>query len=510
MSDTPADSPTASKPLPDGSGDLRSRAIRGGAFSMASQAAKLVIQIGTTAVLARLLSPAEFGLVAMVLPFVMFIQLLQDAGLASVTLQRQDITSEQVGVLFWLNVGLAAVLSVVLAACAPLVSLFFDDPRLTLITVAFAGLLVPAAAAVQHRALLQRAMNFRALMAIDIAMQILGTVVAFALAWAGAGYWALVAHAATLAVAQVPLLWVMVPWRPGRPRGFAAARHLIRAGGEITGFNMLNFFARNLDNILIGKVWGEAALGLYGRAYNLMMTPIWQINAPIGNVALPLLSRLNGEPARYRSAYRQILEKLLLITTPGMVVMGVAADQVVLFLFGAQWLDAAPILAALAVAALIQPLNNSTGWLFISQGRSGDMFRWGFLGAPLQVIAIVAGLPWGPVGVAVSYAGVNLALVTPLLWWRVSSPAFSFRDMLRAVMPFALGSVLSGGALLFGGRALMDGLPSLAVVLLCCAWTYAVQTAVLLALPQHRRVVRELGAFAGDALRMTFGRARGA
>lgn len=489
-------------------GNLRARAIRGGVFSLASQGGRLVIQIGTTAILARLLSPGEFGLVAMVIPFVALVQLLQDAGLPSITLQRQDITEEQIATLFWTNMMLATVMSGVLALCAPLVAGFFDDDRLTAITIAFAALLIPAAAGVQHRALLQRNLNFRTLAIIDISIQLIATAVAVVVAWHGFGYWALVVHAATLPIVQLPMLWLAVRWSPGRPRGFSEARHLLRAGGEIAGFNLLNYFARNLDNILIGKVWGEAALGLYGRAYNLMLTPVNQINAPVGHVAVPLLSKLAHDPARYRNAYRQILEKMLLVTMPGIVVLIVAAPSVVLLLFGPKWLEAAPILAALGVTALVQPANNSTGWLYVSQGRTRDLFRWGFIGTPLQVAAIVAGLPWGPMGVAISYAAVNVLVITPLIWWRVDSPCFRAKDFAAAVAPFAASSVLSGGALLLGGGLLPDHHPLL-VILASCAWTYGCQLAILLALPRHRRVVLELVAVAMDAMRMAT-RPRGA
>lgn len=481
-------------------GDLRGRAIRGGAISMVSQVVKLVIQIGTTAVLARLLGPSEFGLVAMVTPFVTFIQLLQDAGLQWVTLQRQDITKEQVGSLFWVNVAFAGVLTLVLIVCAPLVAAFFDDDRLTLVTVAFALLLVPAATSVQHRALLQRAMNFRTLMAIDITMQVVGAGVAIAMALAGYGYWALVAHAGTLTLSQIPLLWMVLPWRPGPPRGFAAARHLLRAGGEITGYNLMNFVARNIDNILIGKVWGDAALGLYGRAFNLMMTPIWQINAPLGNVAVPLLSRLADQPARYRNAFRHVLEKLLLVTTPGIVVMVAASEPVVTVLFGTQWLAAAPILAALGVAAVVQPLNYSANWLFISQGRSADLFRWGFVSAPLQIAGIVAGLPWGGVGVAIGFATVNVLAVTPLLWHRAGSPLFTTRDAVRTVAPFALAAAVSGGGLILAGE-LVATMHPLAALVLAIGWSYSIQLAVLVVIPAYRRVVREVYEMVTSALR---------
>lgn len=478
--------------------DLRRRALSGGAFAFASQGARLVIQIGTTAVLARMLAPADYGLVGMVLPFVALIQLFQDAGLGNVTLQRRDLTPEQVGGLFWVNVGMGLALSLLFAAAAPLIAAFFDQPRLTAVVVAFAALMIPATSAVQHRALLQRALNTRALAAIDVTVQLLAAGVAILMAWLGAGYWALVGQAATLAIVQLPLLWRVVPWNPGGPGRIRAARHLIRAGGEITGFNLLNYFARNVDNIAIGKVWGEAVLGLYGRAYNLMLAPISQINGPIGVVAIPVLSRLTAEPGRYRAAYRRILQHLLLATQPGTVLLVVASDAVVRILLGARWGEAAPILGALAVAALVQPANNTSGWLYVSQGRSNAMLRWGFIGAPLQVLAIFLGLNWGAYGVAVAYAAMEVLVVTPLLWWRVSSANFSARDAVATLVPYYAASVLSGGVFLLARPWLGDVGP-LALLAVGAVWTYGVQVAVLLAVPSHRGIVVNLAGVAREA-----------
>lgn len=477
--------------------DLTRRALVGGVFAGTAQMSRLAIQIATTAILARLLSPAEFGVVAMVLPFVALIQLFQDAGLGNVTLHRPDLTNEQVGGLFWVNVGIGIAASAVLAGLSPLVAAFYGRPELVAPTIAYAAILIPATAAVQHRALMQRGFRFRALAGIDISIQLLAAAVAVAMAWGGAGYWSLIGQAATLALAQHPPLWAILRWHPGRPRGLASIRHLIRAGGEITGFNLMNFFARNIDNVAIGRVWGEAPLGLYSRAYNLMLAPIAQINGPVGTVAIPLLSRLAADPARYRATFRRILEHVLLATQPGVVVLIVEAEAVVRLLLGADWLAAVPILQALAFAALTQPINNTTGWLFISQGRSADLLRWGFRGAPLHVAAIAAGLPWGAHGVAIAYAAVDVLVVTPLLWRHAGSAHFQTSDALVAALPFAACSAVSG-SLLHLAEAWTAGLPPPLALILGLAWTYSLQLAVLAFLPSRRPIVARLAGVGRD------------
>jgi O-antigen/teichoic acid export membrane protein len=231
-----------------------------------------------------------------------------------------------------------------------------------------------------------------------------------------------------------------------------------------------------------------------------MLVPINQINGPLGQVATPLLSRLTQDPQRYRNAYRRILEKLLLITMPGVVVLSAAAEPVILTMLGSAWRDAAPILSALALAALVQPLNNSTSWLFVSQGRSRDMLRWGFIGSPLVVGAIILGLPWGPVGVAISYAAVNLLVITPVLWFRVGSSLFSMRDAAITVFPFALAAAISGVPLLLS-HGLLATIHPFQAVIIALTWTYTVQLALLVALPGYRHVVIGIAELASEVLR---------
>ena len=395
------------------------RTARGGAVTFASQAFKFCAGLGATMVLGRLLRPSDYGLIGMVVVVTGFVSMFKDLGLSAATVQREEITSEQVSTLFWVNVALSIGVGLITVALAPAVAWFYGEPKLLLITMVYAFGFLFGGLTVQHEALLHRQMRFAAQAACEIVALIITIAVTITLAWRGAGYWALVAGHLTTSFVYMLLIWTVCGWHPGPPSRNSGVRSLLHFGGNLTGFGVVNFFARNLDNLLIGRVWGSQQLGLYAKAYQLLTLPIDQINAPITTVAVPALSRLNDSPERYRGAYLRIIEKISVLTMPGVALLIATADWVVLVALGPQWTQAGQIFAALGVAALIQPIANTTGWLFISQGRTRDMFRYGMVASTIIVTAILVGLPWGAPGVATSYALVWVIIITPLLFYWV-------------------------------------------------------------------------------------------
>jgi PST family polysaccharide transporter len=215
------------------------------------------------------------------------------------------------------------------------------------------------------------------------------------------------------------------------------------------GFNVVNFFARNLDNILIGKVWGQTGLGDYDRAYKLLLLPLSQVVAPFASVVLPMLSRTLKDPEVYRRGYFRVLETLLLLTYPGILFALCTSHQLIVTVLGQRWAGIVPIFSILAIGGLLAPISNSTGWLFISQDRTCEMRNWGIISSAMFVISFLVGLPWGPVGVAACYIGVGV-FQGPMLWWAVTrSGPVTLRLLLATLFPFlpsglaAIAAVLS-------------------------------------------------------------------
>jgi O-antigen/teichoic acid export membrane protein len=428
--------------------DLARRSISGGVAAITAQGAKFAINFLSIIVLARLLSPEDFGLIAMVTPIVGLITLIRDMGLSAATIQKQSINDAQVSTLFWINVALSAVLAALIVASAPLVSRFYDEPRLVWITVAFGATMVTGGLTAQHIALLQRHMLFGQLALIEVSAMLIGFGVAVVAALAGLSYWSLVLMTATNSLAAMILAWRASGWRPGRPARGSGVRSMIAFGGHLTGANLCQYLNRNLDNVLIGKVWGEAALGLYNRAYSLLLMPITQLNGPITNVALPALSRLQGDPERYRTYYRKALGLLVTAGMPLVAFTGVEARPLVHVLLGEHWLATVPIFQALAPAAFIGTFNVATGWLYISLGRTARQLRWAVMQTPVIAASFFIGVPYGPIGVAVAYSVVMVLLRGPAIAYCLHGTFIRPRDVAVAIMPATIASLAAAACIL--------------------------------------------------------------
>lgn len=472
--------------------NLGGRTARGGAVAILSQGLKFVITIAATSVMARLLTPQDYGLVGMVAFVTGFVSMYKDLGLSAATIQRSEISSEQISTLFWVNVLLSLGITLLTAAIAPLVAWFYGEPRLTWITVATAGGFIISGLAVQHEALLRRQMRYFVLALISLASMAMGYTVGIILAWHSFHYWALVASQLAVAATSTLLIFIFCRWMPGLPKRDTGVRSMIRFGGNLTGFTTINYFSRNLDNLLIGRFWGAQQLGLYTRAYQLMALPIEQINEPVSSVAVPSLSRLTDSPESYRRAYLRMLEKIALLTMPFVVLMIVTSDWIIHIVLGPQWVGATRIFILLGVTALFQPIANTTGWLLISQGRTNDLLKWGLISGPIIMASIVAGLPWGAVGVAASYALTRVCIVDPLLYWFVgrTGPVRTM-DFYRTIAPFVVSSVVALLAALAFRR--WGGVSNGILTILGCSIITALMTLITLALiPAGRQALYDV------------------
>jgi len=470
--------------------NLGGRTARGGAVAITAQALKFIITIGATSVLARLLTPQDYGLIGMVAFVTAFVSLYKDLGLAAATIQRAEISFDQISTLFWINVSLSVAVCIFTAAIAPLVSWFYGEPRLTAITVITAVGFIISGMAVQHEALLRRQMRYFALAAIGLISLMAGYVVAILMAWKGFHYWALVGSQLAVVFTGTVITWTVCRWRPGMPRKDTGVRSMLRFGGNFTGFSTINFFSRNLDNLLIGRVWGAQQLGIYNRAYQLMMLPIDQINEPISSVAIPSLSRLTGSDIDYRRAYLRMLEKVALLTMPGVALMIVTSDWIVAIVLGPQWRAVGILLVILGVAGLIQPISNTTGWLFLTQGRTKEMFRFSMVAGPITIASIIAGLPWGAVGVAASYVTGQLVMINILYWYVGRRGPIRTIDFYRTIAPFAAAS-LSALAACLAFRHWQHPVSALGGIMLCTVITLLTTILVLAAMPAGRNALRD-------------------
>jgi O-antigen/teichoic acid export membrane protein len=425
---------------------LGSRAARGGVVTIVSHGLKFALSIVATGILARLLTPHDYGLIGMVAVFTGFVAMFKDLGLSLATVQRAEITDEQISTLFWVNVTLSAAITALMIALAPLIGWFYGEPRLTLITIVTATGFLFGGLAVQHEALLKRQMRFYALSVIAFGSMMIGYVVGIIAAWRGASYWSLVFSQLALLASNMLGVWFTCHWRPARPQRNTGVRSMLSFGGNITGYALINYISKNCDNLVVGRAFGPQLLGLYAKAVQLLGLPTDQINEPIATVAIPALSRLADSPDRYRQAYLRIMEKLIMVTMPAVMLMLATADWLVLIILGPQWGESAKIFIYLGVAGLFQPVAATGGWLLVSQGRVRDMLRWSLINAPISILSIIAGVPWGVVGVAASFSIGRVLVANPLLFWFIGRTGpVRMGDFYRLIAPFtgaSIGSLL--------------------------------------------------------------------
>jgi polysaccharide transporter, PST family len=394
---------------------LQSLAVRGTIFNGCSQMLRMSMSLIGTIVLARLLTPADFGIIAMVVPLTAFAALLQNFGLHQALIQAPSLDSDTKTSAFWINVGLTTVTALLVLASAPLVALAYGVREAGLVAAASSATIFVSGFTQTHASLLARDLRFGKLAAMDLATAAVLLVASVALAWWIGNFWALFIGSLAAALANLALLWTLSGWTPGFRGNFAGARELFGLAGAVSGFNFLNFIARQADNLIVGVVEGPRPLGLYDRAYRLMTIPISTVTEPLGRVMLPVLSRLASDPERYRRAFLHSVWGMVLAVAPGASVAAIFSDGVIALLLGREWASAAPIFFWLSIAGVYQPLSSATGWLFITLDRRKDMLRWAVFSAGTTVASFAVGIQWGVVGLAKAYVLVSLARL-PLLY----------------------------------------------------------------------------------------------
>jgi PST family polysaccharide transporter len=406
--------------------DIKRSSARGGVITMLSQGAGIVLQLSSTIVLARLLRPAEYGVIAMVAAVTAFAGLFRDLGLSASTIQRDKISGQQLSTLYWVNVTIGTLLTAVTAASAPLVAWFYGRPDLVPVTIALAFTFVIGSFGTQQSALLNRRMQFGRLAIATLSGAFLSVVLSILLAFQGQSYWSLVWGNLAGATTTSILLNVLSGWLPGGAVRGSGLRSMLAFGANITAFDLVNYFQRNLDNILIGRFAGANALGLYSRAYALLMFPVQNIRGPINAVAFPALSRLQNRPAEFRAYYLSTTRLIAFLSMPLTAFFFVTSHAIIWIGLGPEWLRASSIFSYLAIAAFIQPASGLGGSLLLARGDSRRYFQCGLFNAAVLSLSFVVGLPWGPEGVALAYAIGNYVVLYPWLRWAFQGSPVTF------------------------------------------------------------------------------------
>lgn len=396
--------------------NLKGRAVSSGVVTVSAQAANFLLTMGSTVVLARLLSPEDFGLFAMVLTVMGFFKNFKNAGLSAATIQRASITHAQVSNLFWINVALGVAACLLIASLSPVVAWFFEDPRLVALTLTLSLAFVFEGLSVQNMAILNRQMRFKAVAVVQIGALVASIATGVLMAASGFGYWSLIYMQLALPAATFALSWTLCGWRPSWPRRHVGTKPLVGFGANLTASSFVYSFIGGLDSLLIGKLHGAEVVGQYSRAGALMRRPMEQLLSPINRVFIPVLSRMQDQPERYRSAFIQLFNSLALVSFVFSALCLPLARPITLVLLGPQWEPAAVIFACFTVSALFTPLAATCSWLFESQGRGRDALKMSVLSSSTTLVAVLFGLPFGATGVALSWALSSVFVQLPMFF----------------------------------------------------------------------------------------------
>jgi len=393
--------------------DLRTKTVRGIGWSATSQMAKLLIQLFVFAVLARLLTPSDFGLIAMVVVFSSFVAIFSDFGLGFALVQKREIDDTLLSSVFWINVVAGLLLTLSLALLAPLIALFFSEQALIPIVVLISTTFFISSFGTVQMALLMKRMDFKSLGICSILSVGISGGIAIFLAYSGYGVSSLAWNTVIAAIVAVILYWTYSRWIPRLTFSRHQVGEVLGFGLNLTGFSFVNYFSRNLDNLLIGRFLGAASLGFYSLAYNLLILPISNISDVVGRVMFPALSSIQDDLGAVREAYLNAARYVAAVGFPVMVWLVISAPQVIAVVYGPQWDRSILLLQILAFVGIVQSVAATVGWIYTSQGRTDTFFRWGVLAAITYAISFAIGLHWNLEGVAVAYAIAGYIIAYP-------------------------------------------------------------------------------------------------
>lgn len=441
---------------------LAHRSSRGVFVTFGGFAFRTVAQMGSVVILARLLTPKDFGLIAMIMAVVGVVDLIRDFGLTGAILQHKEIDEAHWRGLMWLSLIIGIGLTVLVAASAPLIAWLYNEPRLVVITLVISptllinGLLAPVNARVQ------RELRFGTLASIDAMSMLVGVVLAIVTALLGWGVWSLIAQAGAAQIYRMVALWVASPPSFGRPNITREVLSTLRVGGDLLGVQLLNYGSRNVDNVLIGNQLGPAVLGQYTRAYALFLLPMQQLNATIGRVAMPVLSRLQDDHERYRRYIHAGSLVIGYLTVPFYAILAGTAQPLIQVFLGDGWEQAAVIFSILSLAGIAQSIGIMQGWLYLTLGRTKTQLRFFIVTRPIIILGFFVGLQLGGVvGLALGYGILSLLMLIPGYHYAIRGTHVTPRDI---VAPMARPVILTP-LCYFSAMAVVGATSSLSPVL---------------------------------------------
>ena len=454
---------------------VREASLRGAGFVVASIVSRGLIRIASIVVLARLLTPPDFGLVAMGATAVNLLLIVADCGLTMAATQRPTIDSNQLSKLFWLNLCGGVLFGSLAIALSPLLVLLFGDHRVMGVVTGLSVTLVATAVGAQHEAILRRRLRYGFLNASGVASLAFGFTAGVVFALLGFGYWALVWSQVLAITSRTALLWVGTGWRPVRPCRGVHIRGFLEYGGRYIPGQLLDYCTNWIDGILIALIGGAFDLGIYRKGRNIAMMPVDQLRQPFGRMVISSLSRLQDNFDEFRRFHLYAVAVLCLGASAIIGLVAVEAPAIVNLLLGPQWVAAIPILRWLALAAVVSALGVTNDWLLIPLGEVTTLLGLRVLRLSIVIVGLVLGSRWGTVGVAAGYGLGSCVSVIIELFWGTAGKDLHVGGLIGALVRPIIAAMIAGGVVLYvpNGPSLVRFLVDIMVYVLLFFAVYA-------------------------------------
>lgn len=384
--------------------DLGKTAIRGAGNMVTGQVARMILQLLSVVILSRLLSPRDYGLLAMVMVVIAFGEVFRDFGLSQAAVRAPTLSRSQRDALFFVNTGIGVGFAILLFAGAPLIATWFGQPELLPMSRALSMVFVFNGLTAQYRADLTRSMRFRQLVTSDLGGQSAGLIAAVVLALAGAGYWALVGQQITVGLVTLVIAMVQCRWLPRWPERGTQIKGMVHFGLGLVASQTVGYLSSNMDNIVIGTQLGPVSLGYYNRGYQLLTRSVNQLRGPSTSVAVPILSRLERDPRRADDFIVRGQAALGYTLMAGLAFVAVAAAPIVAIVLGSGWDQVVPVLTWLSIAAMFETTSYFCYWVYLVRGLTAKFFWFSLLSMAIKTTCVLVGSHWGVVGVAAGIA----------------------------------------------------------------------------------------------------------
>jgi O-antigen/teichoic acid export membrane protein len=412
--------------------ELTATVVGGVAWKALSYAFSEALRIGVVIVLARLLTPEDYGIAGMAMVVVAFMTIFTDPALSAALIQRPVVDEHDRSTVFWFSLVIGVALTLTGFALAGPVSAFFGEPQVrALIQVASVSFTVVSISIVQ-KAILLRRLEYRSMEIRQMFASGFGAVTAVSVAFAGFGPWAIIGQWLAFSTASTALLWILSGWRPRTGFVVERLRRIASFTSSYFGAKLLAWGNQNADNVIVGRVLGPAPLGAYSLAFNVMYLPVSRISRPLGEVLGPAYARIQGDRARLERAWLQSKRVSIALVVPAFVVILVTAPDLVPFMFGDRWNAAVTPLQLLCLAGIGQSQGTLNWGLLAACGKGGTLLRITLLGFCVTVSALTIGLAWGIVGVAAGFAAAKWLLIVPELWLTTRAVGFRLVSALTA------------------------------------------------------------------------------